>query len=52
MFARLGGFGTLALLFVVGCVVATVHQGTALPAILAVPGLIYVLFLLFRPANA
>jgi len=47
MVDRLGGLGVLALVFVVGCVVAAVYKGSVFPAIVAIPGMIYLIVRLF-----
>ena len=47
MIDRLGGLGVLALVFVVGCVVAAVYKGSVFPAIVAIPGVIYLVVRLF-----
>jgi len=52
MMDRLGGIGMVALLFVVGCVVAAWYKNSLIPAVIAVPGLIFVLVRLFRPGDA
>ncbi len=52
MFDRLGGLGALALVFVVGCVVAAIVKGTVFPALVAIPGLVYVATRMFRAADA
>jgi hypothetical protein len=52
MFNRLGGLGVLALMFVVGCVVVAVYRGSVFPAILAIPGVIYVAVRMFATSSA
>ncbi len=52
MLSRLGALGILALVFAAGCFVASLYQQSWLPAIVGIPGAIYVLVRLFRTADA
>ncbi len=52
MFSRLGGLGTLALLFAAGCLVAAVVQKSLVPAFLAIPGTVFVVVRFLRTADA
>ncbi len=52
MISRLGGLGSLALLFAAGCFVAALYGKSLFPALVGLPGAIFVLVRLFRTADA
>ncbi len=52
MINRLGGLGTLALLFAAGCFVAALYQKSLFPALLGLPGAVFVVVRFFRTADA
>jgi len=52
MFSRLGGLGSLALLFAAGCFFAALYQKSLVPAFLGLPGAVFALVRFFRTADA
>ena len=52
MISRLGGLGSLALLFAAGCCVAALYQKSLVPVFLALPGAVFVIVRFFRTADA